>query len=124
LKPLNALFFVAFCLSVAVQYNDPDPWSWSLLYGVAAGSCLAWQQGKLPWQISALIASVALLWTLWLLPQFVGKVEVADIFASLSMKTKDVEEAREAGGALLVFLWMTVLSVRSLRSLQRVNAAP
>lgn len=118
MKPLNGLFFLAFCLSVAVQYNDPDPWSWSLLYGAAAGCCLAWQLGKLRWPISALIASAALLWALWLMPQFIGKVEIADIFASLSMKTKDVEEAREAGGALLVFLWMFVLSVN------RFSAAP
>jgi hypothetical protein len=118
LKALNSLFFLVFCLSVAVQYNDPDPWSWSLLYGSAAACCLAWQFDKLHWTAAALIAAIALVWALWLLPQFVGQVETADIFASLSMKTKDVEEAREAGGALLVFLWLTILAAR------RFNAEP
>ena len=118
MKALNGLFMLAFLLSVAVQYNDPDPWLWALLYGAAAISCLAWQLNKLSWLPPALLATIALLWTLWLLPQFVGKVEVADIFASLSMKTTDVEEAREAGGSLLVFLWMAVLGVN------RFNAAP
>ena len=118
MKPLNGLFFLAFGLSLAVQYNDPDPWSWSLLYGAAAACCLAWQLNQLHWLAPAGLATIALLWALWLLPQFVGQVEFADIFASLSMKTKDVEEAREAGGALLVCLWMTVLSAN------RFSAAP
>ena len=45
-----------------------------------------------------------------LLPAFLGKVAPGEIFASLSMQSRAVEEAREAGGALLVGAWCALLS--------------
>ena len=112
---LNLLFLVAFLLSVMVQYNDPDPWGWALLYGLAAGCCVAFYLQSLYWPVSAVLAAAALAWCLWLLPQFIGQVELRDIFASLRMQTEAVEEAREAGGTLLVALWMLILSVYRYR---------
>ncbi len=116
MRYLNIVFLLAFLLSVLVQFNDPDPWTWSLLYAAAAASCLAYHVGRLTWQFAALLGVIATGWCLWLLPQFLGQVSPAAIFESLSMKTQAVEEAREAGGTLLVALWMSVLGVSCLRS--------
>jgi hypothetical protein len=118
---LNVLFALAFLLSVLVQFNDPDPWLWSLFYASACLCCLAHAVNKLLWQIAALLAALALAACLWLLPQFLGQVSPGEIVESLSMQSKSVEEAREAGGSLLVALWMACLAYSQF-SLSRAKA--
>lgn len=39
MRIVNGIFFVFLVLSVAVQYNDPDPLVWGAVYGVAAVWC-------------------------------------------------------------------------------------
>ncbi len=39
-KVANWLMIAAFLFSVAVQYNDPDPIRWMLVYGLAALACI------------------------------------------------------------------------------------
>jgi hypothetical protein len=119
MRPLNILLLLAFILSVSVQFNDPDPLPWTIFYGAAAGCCLAHHLGRLYWHLAALIAVIALVLCLWLLPQFLGQVSATEIFESLTMKTQAVEEAREAGGALVVAIWMSVLAVMCQRSSRR-----
>ena len=46
---VNLLMLLAFGLSVAVQYNDPDPWLWMLFYLLATLACLAFHFGRLHW---------------------------------------------------------------------------
>ena len=58
----------------------------------------------------AALGVFALGWCLYLLPTFIGKASVIEIFGSLSRQTEDVEEAREAGGALLVAGWCWLLA--------------
>ena len=92
-----------------VQLNDPDPWLWTGFYLVACALCGLYAVNKLGWQAPAILAVLALGGSLWLLPQFLGQVDSAEIFESMTMQTRAVEEAREAGGALLVGLWMAAL---------------
>ncbi len=107
---LNLVMLLAFGLSVAVQHNDPDPWLWATFYALPCIACLGFHFGHLHWQLSVIIGGLGFAVCIWLMPQFIGNVSPADIFASLSMKTQSVEEAREAGGSLLVALWMGFLS--------------
>ena len=105
----SGVFAIAYLLSAAAQYNDPDGWLWGLFYLAAAllaGLAAAAQPKTVA---SAALAALAWAWTLSLLPDFIGKVSSTELFDSLTMKTRAVEEAREAGGAALVALWMTVL---------------
>lgn len=39
MKIFNIIFCVLFILFAAVQYNDPDPWKWIILYLYAAVLC-------------------------------------------------------------------------------------
>lgn len=118
----NAFFFIAFALSASVQLNDPDPWAWLILYATAACCCAAFHFSVLPWQVSAIPAVIAALWCLWLLPQFFGQVSMYEISASITMQTKAIEEAREAGGCLLVILWMSLLCWHGYRKDQVLRA--
>lgn len=109
LRVANLLALCAFVASGVLQHNDPDPWQWMAFYTAAACICMAFHMGKLYWQVAAVLGVFAVLWCLSLLPAFIGKASLTELFSSLSMQTEDVEEAREAGGALLVAAWCWVL---------------
>ena len=110
------LMTVAFALSVAVQYNDPDPLPWMGIYGAAlvASAWAALRPRGYPWWFPAAVGAVALLWSSRLWPQVIGKVRLAELFASWEMKNARVEVAREAGGLLIVAVWMAVTAAAAL----------
>lgn len=108
---LNSLFLVAYLLSALVQYNDPDPWGWIAIYLAAAAMCIAWFRRRLPRWAPTLLLVASLLWIGSLLPAL-GRASLDDIFASVSMQTRAVEEAREIGGLALVAIWSAVLMHR------------
>ena len=110
----NALFLLAFLLSAAVQYNDPNALAWVGIYLVAGAMCVAWFAHRCPRWFPTLLLVASLLWIGTLLPGL-GGVSVGEIFASISMQTRAVEEAREIGGLALVALWATVLALRGNR---------
>jgi hypothetical protein len=62
--------------------------------------------------VPRLLLIICLVWIGTLVPHILGKTSLAEIFASVSMQTREVEEAREIGGLLLVALWSAVLSFR------------
>lgn len=106
---LNILFLLAFLLSAAVQYNDPDPLLWAAIYLSASAMCLAKiRKRRLTW-LPPMLLLISLGWIFALLPSIVGQVSVAEIVESISMKTRAVEEAREIGGLLLVALWAVIV---------------
>lgn len=103
----------AFVLSTAVQWNDPDPIPWMAIYGGAAAMS-AWaalRPSGYPWWAPAIVALIALVWSTTLLPQVIGKVRIAELFEAWEMKSPRVEVAREAGGLLIVTVWMAVTAL-------------
>ena len=108
----NVTFLLIYLLCAAVQYNDPDALLWTALYLAAAGMCaIQFHENPPRWlPQSLLLMSVA--GTIALLPNIVGQVSLREIFASISMQTQAVEEAREIGGLFLIGLWAGVLSYR------------
>jgi hypothetical protein len=116
---LQWLMTAAFALSVAVQYNDPDPIQWMAMYGAAAFATTwaALRPRRYPWWFPALVGLVALVWASRLLPQVLGKVRIPELFASWEMKNARVEVARESGGLLIVAAWMMITALfASLRA--------
>ena len=108
----NTFFLVIYLLSAAVQYNDPDALLWLLIYLAAAMMCAAQYRQHPPRWLPRILLAVSVAWSIALLPSIVGQVSPEEIFASISMRTQAVEEAREIGGLLLVGLWAAVLSYR------------
>lgn len=112
----NALFMVMFALSAVVQYNDPDPLRWVLLYGAAAAVCaLALATPLRHWWAPAAVGAVALFWAASIAPRVIGQVRFLDMFGAFEMKSVEIEESREMYGLLLIVAWMLVLTVRSAR---------
>ena len=122
-KGLNLLMLLMFVFSVVVQYNDPDPWLWMAIYALAALACLQellWNDNHLV--VPAAVGAIALVWAISLLPRVIGKVRVSELFAQFEMKGDlMVEVAREAGGLLIVAVWMQAIVIR--RILQQRRAA-
>jgi hypothetical protein len=106
LRLLHALFATLFLLSVAVQYNDPDPLPWVLLYGASCVFALAAVLGR-PFTAGAVtMLLLAGLWASSLSPSLGAFVSRDLSTTTFEMKAGDLieEEAREAGGLLIVCL--------------------
>jgi len=97
--------------AAVVQYNDPDPYSWSALYLAAAGVSFAalWVPGA--WNASAAVAAVASIWAVTLAPAVV-RTSFPELFRSWEMMSREMEEGREFLGLLLVATWTSYLAYR------------
>jgi hypothetical protein len=115
-KIANWVMLVAFLFSVAVQYNDPDPVRWMLIYGLAALACILKLMGRLKWYLPAAVGAAAFGWAASLAPHVIGKTTFGEMFQSFDMINTVVEEAREMGGLLIVVAWMGVLVAVSKHS--------
>jgi len=114
-KVANWVMLAAFIFSVVVQYNDPDPVRWMLIYGLAAVACMLMLLRRLRWHLPAAVGATALGWAASLAPHVNGKTTFGEMFQSFDMINTVVEEAREMGGLLIVAGWMAVLVVMSKR---------
>ena len=106
---LNGVFLVAYLLSALLQYNDPDPVAWVVIYTAATWMCIEQYRKNHSRWLPILLLFICLLWMGALAPSIVGQVTWQEIFESITMKTSAVEEAREIGGLSLIALWATVL---------------
>lgn len=115
MKLLNGVMFAAFALSIAVQYNDPDPVAWIALYGSAAACCGLFWIGLRFWWAPAIVCFAALAWIGLSIPGLAAAEDPivwGDVFGQPAMKTMAVELVREIGGLAIVAIWMAVLAVR------------
>src|SRR5678816_1581535 len=112
MKPLNYFMTALFLFSVIVQYNDPDPVRWMLIYGLACAACVLAIAGRLHWIFPAAVGVMALAWALTLASNVLGKVAFKELFASFEMKDERVEVGREFGGLLIVTFWMAALTIQ------------
>ncbi|MGH7506645.1 MAG: transmembrane 220 family protein [Longimicrobiales bacterium] len=107
-----------FGLSVVVQFNDPDPLRWIVLYGCAVFICSLEARRGAPWQAAAVVALIALI-PAALIARGLDAVPVGDLFAEWEMQDNRVEETREVGGLLIVAVWMTIVMVVALARARR-----
>jgi hypothetical protein len=106
---LSALMAALFMLAVVVQFNDPDPARWMLVYGSAAVlTALIALDRRVPVWAAATLALVAFIWGLRLAAIY-GGVVPGELFQQWEMKDERIEIAREAGGLLLVAGWMGIV---------------
>jgi len=109
MRVANALFFVAYLASVAVQFNDPDPLRWITIYAAAALCCVLWERRWGPPSAPAFIAGIALLWSAGLLVAIPADVDLAGSVTQWQMKVDGSELVREVGGLWFVAVWMAAL---------------
>lgn len=108
----HLVFASAFAFAVVVQVNDPDPFGWITIYGLAATACVLAAFGRGHAAFPGVIAVAALVWAAFLVPRVMGRVEFLSMFGAFEMESVAVEESREMYGLLLVAAWMAVIAVR------------
>ncbi len=109
-----------FLLSVAVQWNDPDPWLWMPIYGLAALLAGSGAGGRLPLvPNAAALALYVVLFACWA-PSLVAARHQA--FESWQMLAPEDEAPREAAGLALCALWSAVQTVMAATRRTRAPA--
>ena len=111
---------VAFIIFAALQFNDPDPFTWIALYLFAAALSV-FAMFKKYYKIPVIAGMVVyLVWALYLFPanpsEWLAQEEQAK---SLAMKMPFVEEARESLGLLIAFAVLTVYLFASTQTDKR-----
>ena len=102
-----------FVFSAAVQYNDPDPVQWMVVYGAAALLCALRAGGRparAPWPVTLAVASAA-----WFVLVLAAGVPDSESMSALPGGVLPGEVEREALGLALVFVAALRLSVVALR---------
>lgn len=96
LKKLTAILFgLVFLSFIALQYNDPDPMIWMIVYGIAALLCFAIAAGK---------ATTGILWAAAAVFAAGGIIMWPERFEGVSIgggDIKNIEEARESLGLFI-----------------------
>lgn len=109
-----AAMTLLFVFAAAVQYNDPDPWSWIALYLAAAGVTLTAVWRPRQWIPAATVAAVSIVWAVALAPA-AARTSLPDLLGSWQMMSTEMEEGRELGGLILAAVWTGALALRAKR---------
>jgi hypothetical protein len=106
-----------FVLGAAVQYNDPDPTRWIVMYIVAAIVCGAAALKRLHPAVSAAVALVTGGWALTLATIVFGPEPLTPMFGEEIQGNILVhsEEGREMGGLVIICAWMIVATLHAAR---------
>jgi len=97
-------------VSVALQYNDPDPIRWMLIYGAGAAVSIALPHKRAAWVVGFVVGLAALAWAIYLLTVVWGRMELSDLTSKMSEKGGAVEQGREAGGLGIEAVWLLFAS--------------
>lgn len=95
-------------LCVALQYNDPDPIRWMLMYGAGAIASLLLPLTRIAAALAGVVALVALAGAGMLIHEVWGVIALSDLTTKMSEKGGAVEVGREAGGLLIEGIWLAI----------------
>ena len=106
-----------FAFAAALQFNDPDPIRWIVIYVAACAlSLVMYLKRRVPPVLVLTVLAIAAAWAATIAFAGPAASEYEHMFDAWEMKSPSVEEAREASGLLIVAAWMIVLLVRTRRA--------
>lgn len=120
----NGVMSLLFAFAVVVQVNDPDPFAWMAIYGLACIACVLALLRRGHWLVPASVAAAAILWAVTIAPRVLGRVPFLDMFNEFEMRDTGIEESREMYGLLMIAAWMTVLALSAHRRAGRLREDP
>ena len=104
LKVITALIFICFAV---LQYNDPDPWLWVLVYGFAAIIIALDISGLAMRRIYRIALLTLILFSIYYIPgviEFIKRGNYSEIAESMQVKKAYIEETREFFGIIIIIL--------------------
>lgn len=117
------VMLLAFTFGAIVQYNDPDPLAWTLVYIGAAIATLLSLLHSPRWEVATLIAAGSFLWALSIAPRVIGQVPFMSMFGAFEMANMGIEESREMYGLFMIGGWCAVLAICALRKSRNLKPA-
>ena len=116
MRALHLVFAVLFAISAGLQYNDPDPVGWALMY-LAATALAAGNFRGASWvrPLGLALIAINLVWMVTLAPGMGAFIERGDpALLAATMKAGDpvIEEAREFLGLGIVALYSLAAALR------------
>jgi hypothetical protein len=121
-KTINWVLLLAFTFGAIVQYNDPDPLAWTLVYLGAAIATLLAILNSPRWEVPALVGAGSILWGLSIAPRVIGQVPFMSMFGAFEMKDIGIEESREMYGLFMIGGWCVLLALATLRQRRQAMA--
>lgn len=115
-RKASAAMALLFAFAALVQWNDPDPVAWILLYGLAATLAGLAARSRARFAPNAAAAALFAALAIWWAPSL-GTAR-GEAFTSVRMKASQDEEPRETIGLVLCAVWTatTAAVVRRRRS--------
>lgn len=104
-KIIAVVFSLLFIISAGLQFNDPDPLLWIIIYGIATMFSGLYIMGKLPSKVLLFIVGLAFTGFVISFPETFEGFEVG------KGDPKNIEEAREAFGLLIIAISFTIYSI-------------
>lgn len=109
MRALHLLFAILFAISAGLQYNDPDPVGWALLYLAATVLAVAaWRRAVWTRPLAGVLVVACAAWMATLLPGFGAFVARGDpglLAATMQAGDPVIEEAREFLGLGIVLAY-------------------
>ena len=124
------IFFWVWCLLFILfaffQWNDPDPWLWMTIYGVAAILCAMAARGRFPMPVLLTIIALCIVGAIYLYPDYSVSEWIQQELQQqdLSMKTQNMEEARDTFGLLSVAVILSVAAIFGWRQAKTGSGRP
>jgi hypothetical protein len=127
MKTVNIILSIVFLLFAALQYNDVDPYIWVPIYLLAAFLC--WQASKGKFQAYLYVTGmlICLAYGAYLFFDKNGVLAWASEHAaeslvhSMKAETPWIEESREFGGLLIVFISLLINYIILRKSTSAIN---
>lgn len=115
MRAFHLVFAVMFAVFAGLQYNDPDPVGWALLYLaatlLAVGTYRGLRDRHFVRPLGFALAAVCLVWMITLrsgIAAFIARGDPALLAASMQAGDPVIEEAREFLGLGIVLLYSLV----------------
>jgi len=116
----NWVMAAIFLFSLIVQFNDPDPIRWMLIYAAAMVVAVLEARRRGHWTAAAVVGIVAFV-AAFIIANDLDMVPVGDLFAQWEMSGTEVEETREVGGLWIVAGWMLFVTFAAWRRAGRTQ---
>ena len=114
----SAVMGALFVYAAVVQYNDPDPLQWMIVYGVAAILCGLFLFGRLSVALTAMIVGLGVVWSAYLAFRLISQ----GMFFDENQMVGIAEEGREMLGLLIIVGWISFLGWRAKASQSGVSS--
>lgn len=115
-----------FALSVLLQFNDPSPLAWIVLYALAAGACglATFKKFSCARIVGLIVLVVGLVSFIPYVRARAWETPMGDLTKEWHMTSEAIVDGREFYALLWIVVWMVMVVLTSHRALKSAAPAP